>query len=43
MFPGVLALTAIYALMTQIQKVFAAFGINTLGALAWSTSAGRSA
>jgi arabinogalactan oligomer/maltooligosaccharide transport system permease protein len=33
MFPGVLALTAIYALMTQIQKVFPSFGINTLWGL----------
>ena len=33
MFPGVLALTAIYALMTQIQRVFPSFGINTLWGL----------
>lgn len=33
MFPGVLALTAIYALLTQIQKVFPSFGLNSVWGL----------
>jgi arabinogalactan oligomer / maltooligosaccharide transport system permease protein len=33
MFPGVLAITAIYALMTQIKNVFPAFGLNTMWGL----------
>jgi arabinogalactan oligomer / maltooligosaccharide transport system permease protein len=33
MFPGVLAITAIYALMTQIKNVFPAFGLGTMWGL----------
>jgi arabinogalactan oligomer/maltooligosaccharide transport system permease protein len=33
MFPGVLALTAIYTLLTQIQKVFPTFGIGSIWGL----------
>jgi arabinogalactan oligomer / maltooligosaccharide transport system permease protein len=33
MFPGVLAITAIYALMTQIRDVFPAFGLGSIWGL----------
>lgn len=34
MFPGVLAITAIYALLTEIKDVFPFFGIGSVGGLA---------
>ncbi len=33
MFPGVLAITAVYALMTEIKNVFPAFGLGTMWGL----------
>jgi len=33
MFPGVLAITAIYALMTQIREVFPSFGLGSIWGL----------